>query len=303
MVAPVIDLADLTRIAARWALSAPARLPTPWVGATSQVYPLHDVVLKVSFDTLDAIESLKVETAVSVQMRRRGVQTPDLLAYDESLDILPVPFALFHRVPDSVTMERASSMSRLQEAWRETGRQLANVHALRDQEGFQVSLRSFRQTPDLDPRPWVDDLRASGVLDGEDAAWLRALLDDFAPMVLGSEPVALCHGDVNASNILVDEGCGAFLAIIDWGGAGWLDPVWDFAGVSLDVVPYLLAGHRAVAPLPEDGTAEARIFWVQAQTRLYHAVNAAASGTEPAPLERDIRQLRRFAANVLKVGL
>lgn len=298
---PTIDLADLRRIATQYGLPIPAELPISWIGASSWVYPLGDVVLKIPFDTPDAIQCLTVDTAMSALMRRNGVRTPELVAYDESLDILPVPFALYRRVMDSITLQTANETITMQQAWREAGRQLAIVHAVTDQEEFPFPLRAFRQTPELDPRPWVEELRADGKLATVDAAWLMTVLERLGPIVLQAEPVTLCHGDVNAANILVHQESGAFLAVIDWAGAGWLDPVWDFAGVSLDVVPSLLAGHRSVAPLPEDGTAEARIFWVQVQTRLYNAVNAAARGTKPAPLEWDIRQLRRFATEVLDV--
>jgi hypothetical protein len=120
--------------------------------------------------------------------------------------------------------------------------------------------------------------------------------------VQAADPVALRHGDVNAANILVHESTGGFLALIDWAGAGWLDPVWDFAGVQLDAVPFLLAGHRTVAPLPGDGTVEARIFWVQAQTRLHTALHSDQVGNHAVPLARGIRQLRRFADEGLDAG-
>ena len=121
---------------------------------------------------------------------------------------------------------------------------------------------------------------------------LPACWTGSAPIVLGHEPVVLCHGDVNAANILVDRAGGDFLALIDWSGAGWLDPVWDFAAVSPAIVPHLLAGHRAVAPLPDDASAESRICWCQIQTRLH----AARQGTlAPGAFDRDVRQIRQFA--------
>ena len=48
-------------------------------------------------------------------------------------------------------------------------------------------------------------------------------------------------------------------AIIDWGSAGLGDTALDFAGVPLRAVPHMLAGHREIAPLDGDETAEQRI--------------------------------------------
>lgn len=298
-----IDLADLNRIAQVYGLSALVNVPTPWIGATSQVYPLHAVVLKVPFADPDAIAALKTDTAMAALMRRHGVQTPELLTLDESLDVLPVPFALYCRVPDAEPLSNGGNGSTSQEAWWETGRQLARVHQVLDEDGFPFPLRSFRQTPEVDPRPWVEELRSHGKLTATDAAWLMAVLEELAPLVLQRETMTLGHGDVNAANVLVHHQTGVFLALIDWAGAGWLDPAWDFAAVSLDVVPFLLAGHRSVAPLPDDHSAEARIFWCQVQARLNAARLAAVSTYKPANLDRDIRHLRRFATNVLGMGI
>jgi thiamine kinase-like enzyme len=108
-----------------------------------------------------------------------------------------------------------------------------------------------------------------------------------------SEPITMCHGDVNAGNVLVDPTIGQFLAFIGWAGAGWLDPAWDFAGVSLNAVPPLLVGHRFIEPLPGDHYAEARICWVQVQIRLFSARSHV--DTSKSRFKRDIQEIRRFA--------
>lgn len=302
MPSPIIGLASLTRIAMAHGLPAPTELPTPWIGATSQVFPLHDYVVKVPFANPDAVQCLTIDSRMVRVVRDLGVQTPEPLALDESLEIVPIPFALYRLVADAEPLANGGSAMATQQAWWETGRQLARVHRVLDQDGFPFHLRTFRQTPEVDPRPWVEALRANAHMSAADASWLQALLDDLAPIAFGSDAVSLCHGDVNAANILVHEVTGAFLAIIDWAGAGWLDPVWDFVGVPLPAVPFMLAGHRSFAPLPDDRSAEARVFWCQAQTRLHTAIGEAGRGIQPANLDRDIRQLRRFAAKVLGVG-
>ncbi len=161
-----------------------------------------------------------------------------------------------------------------------------------------MTLREFRQSPQVDPRPWVDELRDRGILAHADAAWLHDLLERLATATLADAPLCLCHGDVNASNVMVDARTGEYRALVDWAGAGWLDPVWDFAGVALDVVPSMLAGRRSAAPLPEDGTAEVRILWCQIQTRLYVALGMV---DEPAAISRiasSLTQVRGYASSL-----
>jgi len=301
MSAPAIDLADLNRVARRFRLPTVASLPVPWIGATSQVFPLHDCVVKIPFANPDAVQCLMTDSRIVEVVRDLGVRTPELLALDGSLEIVPVPCALYRRVPDAETLSNDGHPRTSQEAWWETGRQRAIVHSVLDQDEFPFHLRAFRQTPEVDPRPWVEAIQEQGKLAAADATWLVTLLDHLAPIVFGSDAVALCHGDVNAANILVHSDTGVFLALIDWAGAGWLDPVWDFVGVPLAAVPFLLASHRSVASLPDDHSAEARVFWCQAQTRLHTALQAGRVGNQPVNLDRDIRDLRRFAATMLRI--
>lgn len=264
------------------------------MGAASHVYPLGDVVIKIPFDRPDAIEAVTVDAAVTPYVRALDVHASELIAFDDALDIVPVPFAIFRKVEGAVALDSSARSGDARATWHEVGRQLARVHAVTDTSAVPVELRSLRQTPEVDPRPWVGELRESGRLSPGDARWLLSLLDRIAPDALAEEPFALCHGDVNTANVLVDARTGRFRALIDWAGAGWLDPAWDFAGVALDVVPWLLTGHREVAPLPGDVTAEARICWCQAQTRLYSARSASSEAQPPI----DIGQIRRFARHV-----
>jgi Ser/Thr protein kinase RdoA (MazF antagonist) len=291
----MITLDTLAAIAARHGLPIPSAIPEPWIGATSHTYPLGDVVVKVPFDRPDATAAVEIDAEMARFARSLGVAVPELVALDRSRKTVTVPVAIFQRI-QGVPLDRSRRDDASRAAWEEVGRQLARVHIVTDRDAVPIALREFRQSPEIDPRPWVDELHERGALSQADAVWLRALLRSISPAALANVSLALCHGDVNVANVLVDAETGRFRALIDWAGAGWLDPVWDFAGVPLDVVPWLLGGHREVAPLPEDATAEARILWCQVQMRLFSARNAPAG--EPARV--DVRQIRRF---VVRAGL
>lgn len=293
---PIVSLTDLCTIARTHGFEPPATMPVPWTGATSQVFPCGDVVIKIPFERPDAIQAIQTEAAMVPIARSLGVVAPALIAFDDSRDVLPVPYAVFECVRGAVALETRRSEGRSTwDAWAETGRQLAAVHGVRDPDDVPIALRTFRQSPDLDPRPWVVELHGAGAVDAPEARWLHDLLDVLAPSALADVPITLCHGDVNAANVLVDGETGRFRALIDWSGVGWLDPVWDFAGVPLDVVPAMLAGHRSVAPLENDGSAEARILWSHVQTRLHPLREATADATITGTLRRHLAGIRRFA--------
>ena len=292
----VIDLARLCAVAARHGLPLPDALPRPWTGATSRVYPCGDMVIKIPFPEPAAIDAVRIDAHIAPVGRALGVTTPEMIAFDDTLDVLPVPFSIVRRIRRAEPLDRHRAG---ETTWRAVGREIALVHQVRDADAVPVPLRSFRQSPEVDPRPWVDELRARVVLTDRDARWLRDLLDALAPHVLTDVPLTLCHGDINAANVMVDTRDGRFRALIDWAGAGWLDPVWDLAGVPFAAVPSLLAGHREVAPLPLDDTAEARVCWCQVQTRLFTARAAPIGDLGP-----HIDQVRRFAqaADLLRRG-
>ena len=292
----LVDLRALADIARKHGFALPSVMPVPWTGGSSRVFPCGDVVIKVPFDRSDAIHSVTVDAAVVPIARSLGVAAPARIAFDDSLDILPAPFAVFERVHGAVTLDafRAEGASP-NEAWAEVGRQLARVHAGQDPDNMPISLRTFRQSPDVDPRPWIATLHETGMLNEDDARWLRDLLDKLVPSALAGTRVVLCHGDVNAANVLVDHDTGRFRALIDWAGAGWLDPAWDFAGVALDAVPAMLAGHRSVAPMVDDGSAEARVLWCQIQTRFYPLREVTGNPATEEAVRRHIDGVRRFA--------
>lgn len=294
-----VDLSNIIAIARKHGFAPPSVMPAPWTGGSGQVFPCGDVVIKIPFDRPDAIQSVKTDAGMVSVVHSLGVAAPARIAFDDSLDILSVPYAVFERVHGAVTLDACRVEGTLRsEAWAEAGRQLARVHAVRDAGGVPIALRTFRQSPEVDPRPWVSALHDAGLLNGVDARLLHDLLERLAPDALADLPLVLCHGDVNAANVLVDQESGRFRALIDWGGSGWRDPAWDFAGVSLAVVPAILAGHRSIAPMVDDRSAEARVLWCQVQMRLYPLREATASVATGEALGRHIDQVRRFAYTV-----
>lgn len=293
-----MEMAALNRIATLHGLQPPLAWPEPWTGATSRVWPCGHLVIKVALDSPEAHRAVAIDAAMNPVAREIGVHVPALVAFDESGEILPVPYAVYERVPDAQSLDTRRDFSRHQaQAWEDVGRNLALVHEVSYGTSLPVELREFRQHPGVDPRPWVDELAADERLDADDAAWLRHILDALAPRAQAEVPLTLCHGDVNAANVLISCQDASTVWLIDWSGAGWLDPVWDAAAIPLEAVPALLRGHREVAPFPADETAEVRVLWCQLQTRLLNARMEADNSIARARLQRDVNAARRFAAS------
>src|SRR5688500_7553377 len=58
---PTISLAALSAIARHHGVVAPRRMPVPWVGATSRVFPCADVVVKIPFDEPSSIQAVRID--------------------------------------------------------------------------------------------------------------------------------------------------------------------------------------------------------------------------------------------------
>src|SRR5439155_11748696 len=86
------------------------------------------------------------------------------------------------------------------------------------------------------------------------------------------------HADVQAMNVLVGSEPVEYRALIDWGCAHRADEALDFLAMPFRAVPFLLAGHREVAPLDGDDLAEARILWHRLQLVLSVLPRGAAPG-------------------------
>lgn len=294
---PVTD-AILASLATRHGIVAPWLVPRPWVGATSCVYPLVEVVVKIPHAEPAAIAALRTDVAVSPILMNMGVRVARLVAFDDSVNLLPVPYAIFERIPGTSLDETGSASNKAVLSWEAVGRQLALVHAIDGAEATLSTLRRFSQTAEVDPRPRVTELTRTGVLDSDEAGLWSALLERLVASALEPIPLRLCHGDLNAANILVHSVDPSTVTLIDWAGAGWLDPVWDFVGVPLGAVPHLLRGHRTIGPLPRDETAEARILWCRLQVALNSAQRATTSQANTGQfLSRVLKASMRFAAS------
>ena len=246
------------------------------------------------------------EARVVPQARAAGVRTPALIAMDDSLDILPVPYSLYERVHAETLGLLDVEPDEAAHAWHELGRDLGRLHAAVAPVPWteRPGAKAYAQRPRKTPHELVDEEASpEGSITPIEARWLQAWFDRLAPLVERGKDTRLArllHADTQPTNVMVDGKTLEYRALIDWGDARWDDVAVDFVGPPLRAVPHMLAGHREVIPLDDDDTAEARILWAQLRFAVSVLWRGKASGYSwgERPIPRLIEIMRFFVADV-----
>jgi aminoglycoside phosphotransferase (APT) family kinase protein len=242
----------------------------PDTGTFNAVYLVGDnYVLRVPGQHPAHFRAIYIESIAVPLARGAGVRTPAFLVYDDAQTLLPVPYTMYECVHGDTLGHLEIEPTDVADVWRELGTDLANLHACVQREGPAATLEERDALPD--PRELAEELASGGRVTGSEARRLVQWLDRIAPIAQTGVQFRLCHGDTQATNVMIDRTTRSHLAVLDRGSAGWSDPAWDFAGVPLCVVPYLLAGYRTVVSLPSDSSSEAQILWRQVQLALFTA--------------------------------
>lgn len=252
----------LQTIAARLGVPQAVCQQLPSSGRSNAIYAIGDAYL-LRVPHQHPMQPLVVhrEVAAAAAAQRAGVHTPAVVLVDDSCHLLPIPYAVYARIDGMPVSALAPTTSPPDATWYAVGQDLARLH-----RHVTLDMEAGRHAPSIDPpdpRPWLNDLANQQHVAAADVAWLEHWVTRLSPWMLSSSTKVFCHGDVNASNILVAHETLAYQALIDWGGVVWHDPAWDFAPVSLAVVPAMLAGYRSLAVFPDDASMEVRILAYQ----------------------------------------
>jgi hygromycin-B 7''-O-kinase len=269
-VAPFVELDDrtLASICARHDLPpATGRLAS--TGVIHTIYVLGDRhVLRVPKRIDEGLKDLRTEVVSAPAARAAGVRTPALIVFDESLDLVDVPYTVFELVEGEPLGARRFDPARDEAVYRDLGRQLATLH-----RGVE-SLDDPRGWLDHDDRPLdalqlVDDLVATHLLGDDTAGWVRSVLERMLPAAEASLAIRrFVHNDVQPNNVMVTPDEEAVL--IDWGDAAWSDPTRDLNDLVPRSIPFVLAGYREVMPMDDEDTVGARVLYDHLVAALYH---------------------------------
>lgn len=253
--------ATIAAIVARHRLGTRTFAPLASLGTATTIYLLGDAyILRVPHNHPAAIAGIRTDPFTIPAARSAGVRTPQLIAFDDRADLLPVPYGVYERVLGEPLDRLGLPREATPHVWRELGYDLARLHMGVSLDGPASQIGCVDET--IEPRMWLREIIANHLITSEVAEWLLAWLDRLEPFARVPLGQRFCHGDVNAGNIMVDPETHEYLALVDWGGAFWGDATWDFVPVSLRAVPLMLESYRAMTPLDNDATAEARILWL-----------------------------------------
>ena len=215
-------------------------------GVVNAIYTVADtIVLRIPKDAPGTLEDTFTESVAVPAAMAAGVRTPALLAFDETLDIVDVPFGAYEWVHAPHGWPGTSA------GWRDLGRQLATLH-------HGVAACPDPQGRLDEPGRWCSADQMMEGLRGLDADVRRELEASFVrlePAVQDFEAngtVRFLHDDVKDTNLLLDGD--DRVVLIDWGDAGWGDAAIDFRTVAPDRTAQVLdCGGTSWGPTPAAG--------------------------------------------------
>jgi aminoglycoside phosphotransferase (APT) family kinase protein len=224
-------------------------------------------VLRIATDHAEAVEDARTESVAAPIAREAGVLVPRLLAFDDSRAFVDRPYSIWERIHGETLGLLPRDPRRDRETWHAVGRQLAVLH------------RRVSASPD--PPGWLDHpdremdlaervakLAASTRLDAATATEIERWIEALRPAVAAATDRCFLHNDIHDMNVMCSQS-GSVLAIIDWGDAGWGDPVLEFAQVPLAAVPFVMTGYESEAVDLLGDLPEARVIWDKLDYALY----------------------------------
>jgi aminoglycoside phosphotransferase (APT) family kinase protein len=265
---PQVSITTIKAIIKHHGLGVDTVRQLPEVGIFNTIYQLgDDFVLRIPRNHPNFIAATHKEAIAAPAAYNVGVRTPQLVAFDDTLALLPVPYTIYQRVHGQTLGLLGLEPTATPQVWRELGHDLAVLHLGVREDEFTRQVGTPEDLPD--PHFWIEQLATRGYFTPVEANWFTRWLDRLAPALQVSIPKRFLHGDTQATNVMVRGESPEYMAVLDWGNSGWGDPAWDFAGIPLRAVPFLLEGYRSVSPLDSDEGGEARILWRHLHFALY----------------------------------
>ena len=271
---PAVDI-DFEAVKERHGLQGAVQ-PLAAAGVFNTVYAIGaDLILRVPRDDPFFVATAFKELRAVPAARAAGVRTPAIVVADTACDTVRVPYAVYERAHGETLESLAPDPAKATPVWEELGRDLALLHT---RVGPDDDLAGLVCEDVPDARTLLEGAASRGHLSAVEEQWLAAWLDNLAPADAGAIP-CFVHGDIQSSNVIATttpDG-GAYVAVLDWGGCGWVDPARDFAGIPLRAVPAMLRGYATVAGDADDAF-RARIVHRHLQLALFNL----GRGPQPA---------------------
>src|SRR5215831_14200350 len=166
----------------------------PSTGVANRVFATREVVLRVATNHPEAVSDARTESVAAPVAHAAGIQTPRLIAFDDSRTLVDRPFSLWERVHGETLGLLELGGSQLSHAWRQVGRQLFRLH---DRVRVCADPYGYLDTPGraMDLHPLLNRLADAGRLDAATVEEIAQLISELAPHVAGSGDVRFVHND------------------------------------------------------------------------------------------------------------
>src|SRR5215204_5626672 len=126
---PPISDETLEAISERHGLRAEETFPSKDAGIFNAIYLVGgEYVLRVPRDAPPFVAVIRKESVAVPAARAAGVRTPALVAFDDSLELLPVPYAIYERVHGETLGLLDLGPEDTPGVWQDVGRDLAILH-------------------------------------------------------------------------------------------------------------------------------------------------------------------------------
>ena len=126
---PPMSADTLEAIGERHNLRAGEISPLEDVGIFNAIHLVgSEYILRIPRDAPPFVAAIRKESVAVPAARAAGVRTPALIAFDDSLDLLPVPYAIYERVLGETLGMLDFGPKDTPRVWHEVGRDLARLH-------------------------------------------------------------------------------------------------------------------------------------------------------------------------------
>lgn len=234
----------------RHGLSTERLEPLTSQAVVNWVFLADDFVLRINkpeIETDDAYTELVAVPAV----RAAGIDTPELLVFDDSRAIIDSVVTVYRRAPGVALGRISVSLSELPGMYRQLGREVFRIQSLvTDVPDPGNKLDPFEVA---NPREALARERAQSHIDQVSADWINLWLDDLETALIPDEPKVFAHQDLHAFNTLVETNPLKLQCVIDWGDAGWAPTYEDFNAVPVWAVPWMIDGYESEGGKTDEG--------------------------------------------------